>query len=136
MGISYGIDGPQRRVYVQGFGTITATELFDTQRQLIEDPAFESTFSQLFDLTQAVTVEISSTQMSALADRTAFTRGARRAIVVSRPLLFGLTRMFGLIADAKGGDLEIFSDVIVAERWLDGGLESPSPRPDEAVEEQ
>jgi hypothetical protein len=44
--------------------------------------------------------------------------------------------MFALIADAKGGDLEIFSDLATAELWLDGGLESPPPRPDEAVEEQ
>src|SRR5262249_10186765 len=133
---SYRIDPARRRVYVLGTGPITAGQLFETQRQLIQDPSFEATFSQLFDLTGAETVDVSSAQMSALAQRTAFTRGARRAIVVNRQLLFGLARMFSLIADAKGGDLEIFSDVVAAEQWLDGDLGSTTHRPDEAIEEQ
>src|SRR5207244_1454759 len=108
---------------------------FQTQQQLSQDPSFHPTFSQLFDLTGAETVDVSAKQMSALAERTAFTRGSRRAIVVNRALLFGLARMFGLIADAKGGDLEIFSDIPSAEQWLDGGLASPPTLPDDAVQE-
>jgi hypothetical protein len=135
MGISYRIDPARRRVYVMASGPITGADFFQAQQRLIEDPAFQPTFSQLFDLIDTEEVEVSANQIGALAERTAFVRGARRAIVVNRPLLFGLARMFGLMADATGGDVEIFSDVRSAEQWLDGGLVSPPTLPDDAVQE-
>jgi hypothetical protein len=71
--------------------------------------------------------DVSTDDIRRMADHTVFTRGARRALVVGRTLVYGLTRMFQIITGARAGDIEIFTDRAEAELWLDQGFGGPEP---------
>ena len=133
MPISYGIDANRRRVCITASRVVTGAEMLAAQARLIGDPQFAPTFSQLFDLTATDEANVSGDEIRAMAENTAFTRGARRAYVVREKHVLGLTRMFQILTDARGGDIEIFTDRAAAERWLDAGFGSPEPRPDDAT---
>jgi hypothetical protein len=130
--ITYRIDRAKRRVYNEAAGVVRGSDILETQRQLATDPDFEPTFSQLFDLTPATEVDVSAEQIRSMAAATAFQRGARRAIVVDRPLVYGLTRMFELLLQERGGEIQIFADLATAEQWLDAGYDAP-PCPDDVT---
>ena len=41
------------------------------------------------------------------------------AIVSANPLVFGIARMYGILAGQRGISVEVFRDVETASRWLD-----------------
>jgi hypothetical protein len=122
------IDTAKRRVYAAGTGVLTVGDLFAAQTRLAADPSFDPNFSQLADFTETDRVEISTGEVVAFAQRTVFSRSARRATVLHAPELIGLARMFGLIAGLSGDAMAIFSHREVAEDWLDGLYDDPVPR--------
>ena len=133
MPIYYQIDSDRRRAYIVASTVITGAEVLAAQARLAADPQFEPTFAQLFDLTETREANISAEEIRTMSEGTAFTVGARRALVVKEKHVLGLTRMFQIITDSRGGDIEIFADRAAAERWLDAGFGSPDPRPDDAT---
>ena len=51
MPVTYAIDPARRLVLNTGYGILTDADLRATQRRMVEDPAFQPSYSQLFDLT-------------------------------------------------------------------------------------
>jgi hypothetical protein len=91
----------------------------NTQKRMKADPEFRPEYSQLFDLTLVTDVRISSAYLQEMASATAFAPGARRALVVSQTLLYGLSRQFqGLLGD-KGEEFRVFHTRPEAEWWID-----------------
>jgi len=123
------IDTDKRRVYATATGALTVHDFFAAQSALAADPNFDPTFTQLADFTEAESVDISSDEMVGLAQRTVFTRSARRASVIRAPVLIGLARMFELLAGIPGDTMAIFSHRRVAEDWLDGLYDDPIAAP-------
>jgi len=56
-----------------------------------------------------------------LAKANIYADGSRRAIIVSGKMAYGFARMFQILRSQSGADIEIFSTVEDAHRWL--GLE-------------
>lgn len=115
---SYFIDPVRRLVIISADGVLTGAELLAEQRHLASEPLFQRDFSQLFDLTQVTEARISADDIRTMAATTAFGPAARRALIVAEPLLYGLSRMFQLMLDDRGGMLRIFTDRNEAEEWL------------------
>jgi hypothetical protein len=118
MPTSYFIDPVRRLVIISADGILLGAELLAEQKQLASEPLFQRDFSQLFDLTQVTEAHVSADEVRAMAAATAFGPTARRALIVSEPLLYGLSRMFQLLLDDRGGTLRIFTDRNEAEEWL------------------
>lgn len=135
MPVTYIIDKVKRRLYAAATGELLGTELLGLQPHLAADPDFEPSFSQLFDLTGVRTAEIDALHIRSMAETTVFDRGARRALVVGKPVLFGLARMFQILAEGRGGEIEIFTDRAEAEAWLDRGFDGPAPGPGDVTSE-
>ena len=118
MPTNYFIDPVRRLVIISADGVLLGAELLAEQKHLAAEPLFQRDFSQLFDLTQVTEARISAEEVRAMAATTVFGPTARRALIVAEPLLYGLSRMFQLMLDERGGTLRIFTDRSEAEEWL------------------
>ena len=126
----YAIDPDQRLVRVTGTGALTDADLLEQRVRLREDPAFDPGCSFLVDLRAVTDVGLSAQVVARLARDPISAPGVRRAIVLPlaepgaaepHPLAFGLGRVFQSIAALRGEDVEVFTDIAIAEQWLANG---------------
>jgi hypothetical protein len=121
----YKIDKERKLVMSTAAGELTKDEVRSLQDQLRKDPDFDPNFSQLSDLTHVTAMNITGAEMQELAERTAFSPKARRAVIASNDLPFGLARMFEQIREAKGDlGIRVFRKLEDALDWVVGKGES------------
>jgi hypothetical protein len=127
---NYTIDPDDRLVRVTGTGALSDADLLEQRMRIREDPAFDAGYSFLVDLRAVTEVLLSAQVVARLARDPISQPGVRRAIVVPaaepgatvpHPLAFGLGRVFQSIAALRGEDVEVFTDVALAARWLADG---------------
>ncbi len=117
--LSYRIDAAARIVITSTVGervTLARVRLY--QQALLADPAFDPTFSQYLDFSQASEIVVSPEDVRLLAVHSVFRAGSRRAIVADGPRVFGFARMFQALTDGFGADIRIFDDPRAAQAWL------------------
>jgi len=118
---SYKIDKARRLVLSEGSGLLTMPDLLAHQDKLAGDPDFSADYSQLYDLTQVTDVELTPNDLRRLAQRSLFLPNARRAIVVSSDVVFGLSRMFEMFRESLGETgIRVFRDHAEALTWVLG----------------
>jgi hypothetical protein len=128
------IDKERKLVMSTVAGELTKDEVLTLQDQLRKDPDFDPNLSQLSDLTHVTAMNITGAEMQELAERTAFSPKARRAVIASNDpafglarmfasgdLAFGLARMFETLRGLKGeGGIHIFREKEEALNWVLG----------------
>ncbi len=115
----YKIDKERKLVMSTAAGELIKDEVLTLQDQLRKDPDFDPNFSQLSDLTHVTAMNITGAEMQELAERTAFSPKARRAVIASNDLAFGLARMFEQIREAKGDlGIRVFRKLEDALDWI------------------
>jgi len=115
------IDAAARRVHVRAFGPSSYDEAKDSIDRLVVDPAFEPTFSLLFDGRE---MEYLASYEDALRFRDLFQRMKEKfrgpmAIVVQGTARYGVSRMIASLLDLVGVKMEAFLSLPEAETWLD-----------------
>ena len=115
------IDAAARRVHVRAFGPSSYDEAKDSIDRLVVDPAFEPTFSLLFDGRE---MEYLASYEDALKFRDLFQRMKDKfrgpmAIVVQGTARYGVSRMIASLLDLVGVKMEAFLSLPEAETWLD-----------------
>ena len=119
MSVFYNIDKERRLVLSTGSGVFTLADALAHQQRLANDPDFDSSFSQLVDLTHVTSVELTAFDIRKLAQANLFSRGSRRAILATSDVAFGLARMFGALRESAGEDgIHVFRDLNEALDWL------------------
>ena len=121
MPVTYSIDHARRLVTNLATGILSDDDMREAQAKMRGDPEWNACYSQLFDLTAVSDVRISTDYLRAMAANTAFAPGARRALVVNKPVLFGLSRMYQVFLGDAGNDFGVFYNRQEAEDWLEGG---------------
>ena len=86
--------------------------------RILNDPAFDSSFDQLWDLQGVSTLEVTNETLQSLAQARSYSSEAKRAIVAPRDILFGMARMFQMLHDGAPEDLRVFRTVEEANDWL------------------
>lgn len=114
------IDAPARRVHVRGYGASSFGEALRSIEALIADPAFEPTFSILFDGRE---LEYLASYEDALQFRDTFQRlkasfRGPLAVVVQGTARYGVSRMIASLLDLVGVRMEAFLSLPEAETWL------------------
>ena len=110
-----------------GDGWVTFREIQDHQDQLLADPAFDPSFSQLIDVTAATELDLTVAEMKEITRRRIVSSGSRRAFVASRIHILTIGRLMQTYHGAhhKVG-VHIFFDRSEALTWLgikhDSGL--------------
>ena len=115
------IDAPTRRVLVRAHGPSAFEEAHAEAERLINDPAFEPTFSILVDGRE---LEYLASYEDALHFRDMFQRMKSSfrgpiAVVVQGTARYGVSRMIASLLDLVGVKMEAFLSLPEAETWLD-----------------
>ncbi len=122
MPCTYVIDKERGLVISTGLGRVTFVEMQDHQDQLVKDPDFNPEFNQLIDATAVTEVELSRDTAQDLASRKVFSSTSRRALVATKPAVFGMGRV--LMAYVETSDspsvTNVFYELAPALKWLEG----------------
>ncbi len=121
MPVDIEIDVGLKRVVNRVSGALMGAELLNVQQRIRQHPNFLPDFTQLFDLSRATEVHVTAEDVRSIAAATPFCPTARRALVVSGPLQFGLARMFSSYIEANGGAARVCTTLDDALEWLNGG---------------
>lgn len=115
---------PKERLVVAVFrGDVTRAELEAFGAALVGHPEFGPDFSSLYDLRELSVDSPGPGALRTVMGRQLFTRGARRAFVVSHELHFGLLRQVELSVDGATGQFGIFATTEEALAWLGARLD-------------
>jgi hypothetical protein len=113
------IDKERKLVLTTGSGFITKEEVLAHQDQILKDPDFAPSFSQLADFARLTNTDISMADLQILAKQDIFSIQSRRAIIVKGELAFGFARIFELyrqLAGARG--IRVFRTHDEALKWI------------------
>lgn len=119
--VTYTIDAKERLIRTRCSGFVNVEEVTEHFRELASDPACPDYLDVLLDLSsinslpdkrelQAVTVELGRVR--------ARVRFGLCAIVVERLVLYGMLRMFSVMAQDYFSSIRVFRDIAEAEAWL------------------
>ena len=124
MPCSYTILPESRFVYTRGWGAVTDAMILEHARALKNDPRFQPSFAQIYDLREA-TIAFTSEGVREVARVSPFGVGARRAFVSgSSDAIFGMVRMYEVLREPVRDEVLVFRDVHAALSWL--GDRAPS----------
>jgi len=104
-------------------GVINVMDLRKMLKEFYESPEFDLTMNAIWDLSAADFSKVSTNQVRALADMVYHYWGqsgrSRSALVVTKNLDFGLSRMYEMLV-AKSGESQVgvFRTMEEAERWI------------------
>lgn len=118
MPAGYTIDLERSLVRSRGWGVLTDRELLAHARALTVDPHFAPNFRQLADLREVTDVQITSATIKEMVRLNPFWAGARRALVVTNDVVYGMARMYQILRDESPDELEIFRKMDGALQWL------------------
>jgi hypothetical protein len=97
---------------------LTSEEIVTHYDALRADPDFDPTFSQLADLQDVTKFAVDAKTLRSEALLRTFHPSARRALVASSDIAFGLSRMYGSYAELAAQNLQVFRAKDEAEEWL------------------
>ncbi|HEY5228699.1 MAG TPA: hypothetical protein VIJ19_09165 [Opitutaceae bacterium] len=128
MPATYRIDAEKRRVFTSMDGVLTYREATSLIAKMGADPLFNPAYTELSDLREVTSVEMTMDQIAELAALRVFARTSRRAIVATNPLYFGMARMYESHHEASsGGNVRVFSEMAEALLWIDSGARPDTP---------
>jgi hypothetical protein len=117
--ISCEIDQKRRLIITTVFGLFSADDIRQARAQLLRDPEFDMTFSELTDLTAVTRADITGDQMRLLIRSGPFSQESNRAFIATREMIDGLARMFEVHCNFRGDErIGVFSERHEALAWL------------------
>jgi hypothetical protein len=122
MPFSFHVDENARVFHIQAIGEVNDSELMELSDRLQHEVAFVAGYPILCDCSKLTAVLISSNLIGSLA-RAARSRTNFVAIIASRPVVFGLARMYQMFSDPEDARIRVFSRAEEATAWLEMHVE-------------
>ena len=130
MPIRYRIVPEHELVLVHGSGNLRPEDFLESMKSLYSEPDFEPGLRQLCDLREVRQLEGGYESAQDLIARfsawTPLPAGGRVALVARERHVYGLIRMFEILADPLPPDVRTFEDLDAARRWLDLPEDAPA----------
>jgi len=121
----YKIDKEHRVVLSTASGVFDLAAALAHQDQLLVDPDFDPSYSQLLDFSHVAEVRIDTTDVRKLAERSVFWPCSRRAIYVTRDIEYGFARMFEMLRENAGEKgIRVFRNLDEALTWIFAGRDA------------
>jgi len=121
----YKIDKEHRVVLSTASGIFDLTAALAHQDQLLADPDFDPSYSQLLDYSHVTDVRIDTNDVRKLAERSVFWPCSRRAIYVTRDIEYGFARMFEMLRENAGEKgIRVFRNLDEALTWIFAGRDA------------
>jgi hypothetical protein len=110
---------PEERLVSVRFGKcLSLRDVQSYVAALCTDPAFESDFSEIVDLSEVEELQLSANHALTLADLVdPFTSGTRRAFVARTGMQVHAARMHQILRNDEE-NIRIFSSLIEARQWI------------------
>jgi len=121
MPITYEIDAARSLIRTTCFGHVRLQDVMAHFDELQRDPNRPDRLDVLLDL-RDMAAPPEAPQLQAVADRVSLVEGlvfGACAIVASKESMFGMARMFEVLARPYFAELRTFRDVAAAEEWLE-----------------
>ena len=120
MPASYKVDIEQRWVHTMIWGEVSLADILSALEKGLMDPEVDPNFAEIVDLTEVTRMNLSGDEMRVLAQKSAFSPSARRAIVVpDNDVVFGLARMYEILRELQGETgIRIFHTLDEALSWV------------------
>ena len=121
MPITYEIDRSRNLIRTTCFGTVRLPDVMAHFDALQRDPDRPDRLDVLLDL-RDIDSPPAAPQLQAVADRVSLVDGlvfGACAILATRESVFGMARMFEVLARPYFAAIKTFRDVAEAERWLE-----------------
>lgn len=121
MPVVYKLNPADKFIYTQCIGNVTPAEISEHFRELVRDPDCPDRLTVLLDLTETTSVpwtyEIRGVNqdLESVRGKVAFDACA---VVASKIVLFGMMRMFAVLAQRHFTSIRVFRTVPEAEEWL------------------
>jgi hypothetical protein len=121
----YKIDKEHRVVLSTASGAFDLAAALAHQDQLLADPDFDPSYSQLVDYSQVTDVRIDANDVRKLAERSVFWPCSRRAMYVTRDIEYGFARMFEMLRENAGEKgIRVFRNLDDALTWIFAGRDA------------
>src|ERR1041385_9421591 len=121
MPVTYVIDPSRKLIRTKCAGDVTLQEVIDHFRQLVRDPECPEQLDVLLDLSQETSLP-STSELLAVAYEIRRVRQRVRfgmcAVVAQRDALYGMLRVFEVVAQDYFGAIHVFRTHQEAEIWL------------------
>jgi len=113
------IDKERRLVISTACDVLTMADALAHQKQILSDPDFDPSFSQLADFTHVTRFDLGMDDIRMLAQKSIFSPASRRAFVVKGDLAYGLARMFEILRETMGEQgIGVFRNLDDALEWV------------------
>jgi len=89
-------------VHTEAYGILRGDDMLAHARALAARPRFAPAYAQLVDFRPVTSMDVTASQIRALVDINPFDRTARRVALVGAQHIYGLLRMYQLLADIEG----------------------------------
>jgi len=131
MPLTYHIDPDSRVLLVRGEGVFTQPERMQTMLAWIKDPAFKPGLDTFCDFSAAEsTPKLSELRevVATIGERAQAIGPKKVAILASKPVTFGVARVFEALAQVEETSLQVkvFFDREMAWAWLRPGVPQPN----------
>ncbi|MBI1176097.1 hypothetical protein GC207_01515 [bacterium] len=118
MPTSFTILADKQFVASRGWGDLTDADILAHAAALAGDARFHSSFAQLADFSGVTKVSVTSRGILLLAESNPFGDGARRAVVTSSTVAYGVARMYEIVCVNSGDELKVVTSLAEAKTWL------------------
>jgi hypothetical protein len=116
---SYVIDKERKLVITTAWGDCTTDDVLEFRKRVLSDRDFDPNFSQLADFTCITRADVSPDEVRMLAAISPFSPQSRRALVANNQMVFGISKMFGILRNLRGEKLiRVFRTRQEALDWL------------------
>jgi hypothetical protein len=130
MPCSYRIDKERRLVIGVGMGTVTKEDIILYLRSMQNDDAFDPHYDKIEDTRNVTELKVNNVDLQEISQIIILDKSARRALVASRDLMFGVSRMFEAYRGSEQeGNFGVFRTKDEALQWINNGREEKNGEP-------
>jgi len=129
MAITYCIDSAEGLVHSVFTGVVNLNDFDQYFQTLRNNRTFRPDYAGLCDWRQLENITVDYRNMYILATACPWGSGSSRAIVVSSPVVLGISRMYQSLSGDAHGRIQIFQDIDAARAWLASSLPATDPHP-------
>lgn len=97
---------------------LTNRDLLAHAHALTTDRRFVRNFNQFADLRDVTELQVTAATIREMVKLNPFGASARRAVVVTSDVVFGMARMYQILLEESSYKFEIFREVDLAFQWL------------------
>jgi hypothetical protein len=121
MPVTYAINPEEKLIRTRCTGNVTVQEVIDHFRTLERDPACPDTLDVFLDVSETTSLPLTTEITSVAVEISRIKKKVRFnicAVVATRDALFGMLRMFSVVAGPYFTAIRVFRDAAQAEEWL------------------